>query len=213
YLSDLWRGRRVLEVGCGDGAAAAYLAKNGAAQVIGLDRSAQLVDLARARARSGNPSFAVADYAAIDLDDASVDVVCVPAGAELARWAAFLEEARRVLADDGCLVLSVPSADRAGAVSGMSYHDLVGRLAPVFGDVRMIGVTPFVGFALVEYADAEVLEVELDTSLAAEGARELVTDYVAVAGAALGDPRGFMVVELPAPDGLRTIGQARGAPF
>src|SRR5262249_7756979 len=32
-------------------------------------------------------------------------------------------------------------------------------------------------------------------------------------GAALGDPRGFMVVELPAPDGLRTIGQARGAPF
>jgi len=216
YLTDLWHGRRVLEIGSGDGAGAAYLAKMGAAQVIGLDRSSREIDQTRARQRAPNLSFAVADFAALDLDDRSVDVIFVPNGAELARWPAFLDEARRVLVREGFLVLTVPSADRApsapGGPAAMSYHDLLGRLAPVFGDVRMIGVTPFVGFALVEYAEAEVLDVELDTSLATEAARDPVTDYVAVAGAALGDPRGFMVVELPAADGLRAIGQARGTP-
>src|SRR5262249_22207987 len=137
YLSDLWEGRNVLEIGSGDGASAAYLARSGAAQVLGLDRVAQNVDLARARQRGTNLSFAaVADFAALDLDDRSVDVICVPSGGELARWPTFLDEARRVLAPDGCLILTVPSADRPGGGAGMGYHDLVGRLVPVFGDVR-----------------------------------------------------------------------------
>src|SRR5215470_5299502 len=121
YLSDLWRGRRVVEVGCGDGAGAAFLARGGAAHVLGLDRSPAQIDLARARQRAANLSFAVAELGALDLDDGAVDVVCVPVGAELARWPSFLEEARRVLGPDGCLLLSVPSADRpGGGSSGMS---------------------------------------------------------------------------------------------
>src|SRR5262249_23593721 len=142
YLADLFRGRHVLEVGCGDGAGAAHLARAGAASVIGLDRSVADVDLARARHRLVNLTFAVSDYAPLDLDDRAVDVICVPGGAELARWPTFLDEARRVLARDGRIVMTVPSADRAGAApGGLSYHDLVGRLAPVFGEVRMIAVT------------------------------------------------------------------------
>ena len=211
YLSDLWLGRRVIEIGCGDGSGAAYLARSGAAQVLGLDRSPANIDLARARQRTANLGFAVADFGALNLEDDAVDVICVPAGAELARWANFLDEARRVLAPDGCIILSVPSSDRGGATSGMGYHDLRGRLAPVFGDVRMIGVTPFVGFALVEYDEADVVSVELDTSLTSEAARDPVTEYVAVAGTDLGETRGFMVVEIPATDGLAALAQARGA--
>src|SRR5438132_2492476 len=37
YLDDLIRGRRVLEIGGGDGRGAAFLRERGAAQVLGLD--------------------------------------------------------------------------------------------------------------------------------------------------------------------------------
>src|SRR5262249_54727545 len=195
YVSDLYRGRHVLEIGCGDGAGAAYLARAGAASVIGLDRSAADVDLARARHPLANLTFAAGDYAAIDLDDRAVDLIGVPDGAELARWPAFLDEARRVLARDGRIVMSVPNGDRGGATQGLSYHDLVGRLAPVFGDVRIVGVMPFVGFALVEYADVDLADLELDTTLAGP---QPVADYLALAGAALGPARGHMLLQVPA---------------
>jgi len=214
YLEDILRGRHVLEVGCGDGHGAYHLARS-AASVIGLDRQATVIDAARARFRQTNLSFAVADFAAIDLGDEAVDVICVPHGEELARWPAFLDEARRVLARDGVLIVAGPSADRQGGGGGrgIAYHDLLGRLEPLFAPVHMIGVTPFVGFALVEYADtAEILDVELDTSLVDLGAaRDTVTDYLAVAGSGVigSAPRGFMVVELPSAEGVAAVAAAR----
>src|SRR4051794_33819519 len=87
YLADLFRGRRVLEIGCGDGSAARWIAQAGAASVVGVDRSQPLIDAARARHRVQNLDFRVADYGALELEDRSFDVVCVPAaGAELLRW-------------------------------------------------------------------------------------------------------------------------------
>src|SRR5579885_753757 len=78
YLMDLWRGKRVLEVGCGDGFAAHYLARSGAAQVVGVDRSARLIEAAKQRHRLGNLELRTADYGALELEDRSFEVVCVP---------------------------------------------------------------------------------------------------------------------------------------
>src|SRR5688572_726405 len=153
YLADLFRGRRVLEVGCGDGASAHYLAECGAAQVLGVDRASGAIEAARGKHRLANLSFRAADYASLELEDRSFDVVCVPGGGgELVRSTGFLEEVRRVLARDGNLIVCVSSADRPDARGGISYHELTTRLAPLYGAARMVGVTPFVGFSLVEFA-------------------------------------------------------------
>jgi ubiquinone/menaquinone biosynthesis C-methylase UbiE len=78
YLADLFRGRRVVELGCGDGVGAHYLARAGAQTVIGLDQSAQHVDAARMRHRLQNLSFRSTDFTSLDLEDRSVDVICIP---------------------------------------------------------------------------------------------------------------------------------------
>jgi SAM-dependent methyltransferase len=214
YLADLYRGKRVLEVGCQDGTSAAYLARGGAGQVMAVDRTAAIVELARSRHRLPNLSFAVAEYGALEIDDHSVDAVVVPSGVELVRWVGFLEEVRRVLAKTGTLVLSAGSADRPDAKTGVSYHDLVARLEPLFGAVRMVGVTPFVGVALVEFSDEEdIPELELDTSLTSLGSgRDAVTEYVAVAGPTSGAARSYMIVELPTSEGITAVGDMRGVP-
>jgi SAM-dependent methyltransferase/chromosome segregation ATPase len=226
YLHDVFYDRRVLEIGCGDGSAAAYLARNGAQTVVGVDRDAPLVAEAQRRHRAANLSFrGVADYGLTDLEDRSFDVVCVPpggaglaGGSDLSRWVGFLEEVRRVLARGGTLVVAAPSSDRAPSAGvpsgGVSYHELTSRLEPLFGQVRMIGVQPFLGMSLVEFdEDAELDELELDTSLTSLGAgRDGVVEYVAIAGGVEeGEPRGFLLVELPTAEGVAALAEARGS--
>jgi ubiquinone/menaquinone biosynthesis C-methylase UbiE/predicted nucleic acid-binding Zn-ribbon protein len=212
YLADLLRGRRVLEVGSADGAAAFQLARAGALQVIGVERQPGLVEHAQARHRAQNLSFLQGDWSAIDLPDRSIDVALVPAGEDAFRIAGFLEEMRRVVARSGHLVVLCASGDRPGAVIGHSYHDLVARLGPVFGGVRMIGIMPFVGFSMVEFSEEDELsELELDTSLTALGnGRDPVCEYVALAGPIEGSARGYLAVELPASEGLAAVIAARG---
>jgi SAM-dependent methyltransferase len=213
YVSELFRGRRVLEIGCGDGYASHFLASHGAAQVVGVDRSPGAIDAAMSRYRLTNLSFQVAELDALEVEDRSFDLVCVPSGGELFRWLGFLEEVRRVLSRTGQLLVAAPSADRPHARGGVSYHELVERLEPLFGEVRMIGVSPFVGLSLVEYGDGaeELDELELDTSLASLGGEtDLVTVYLALAGEALGQRRGYTVVQLPPVAGLGAVAHVSG---
>jgi ubiquinone/menaquinone biosynthesis C-methylase UbiE/predicted nucleic acid-binding Zn-ribbon protein len=212
YLADLTRGRRILEVGAGDGAAAFHLARGGASSVVAVERQPALVEQARARYRAVNLSFAHADWAAIDLPDRSVDVALCPAGEDALRTPGFLEEMRRVIARAGHLVVLCQSGDRPGVAAGHAYHDLVARLTPIFGGVRMIGVTPFVGFSAVEFSEEEELtELELDTSLTGLGTgRDPVCEYIALAGPIEWAARGYMAIELPGTEGLSAIISARG---
>ncbi|SIO66876.1 Methyltransferase domain-containing protein [Singulisphaera sp. GP187] len=101
------RGRRVLDIACGEGYGAAALAKAGAASVIGVDLSAEACEHARSKygldARSG-------DALAIPLPDRSLDlVVSFETIEHVDDPAAFLDECARVLAPDGVLIVSTPN--------------------------------------------------------------------------------------------------------
>lgn len=52
-----WKGKIVLDVGCGTGETAYYIAKRGAARVVGLDYSAEAIAAAREQYRHPNLSF------------------------------------------------------------------------------------------------------------------------------------------------------------
>ncbi|HEU5054921.1 MAG TPA: class I SAM-dependent methyltransferase, partial [Kofleriaceae bacterium] len=184
YLVDLLPGKRVLEVGCGTGYGAQFLANHGAGRVVGIDRSVRLVSEARARHRQSNLEFRCEEPGAVELEDASFDIIFVPDGVDVLRRRTVLAELRRLLVRQGHLVLCGLSADRRGAPGGASFYEFRDRLERLFSPVRMIAQTPFVGFSLIEYADdAGSPGIELDTSLLElAGGEAEPSEYVAVCG-------------------------------
>lgn len=103
-------GRRVLEVGCGAGQCARWLARQGA-EVVGLDLSrAQLDHARRLAARTGVPVPLVqADAQRLPIADAAVDLACSAYGALpfVADSAAVQREVARVLRPGGRWVFAV----------------------------------------------------------------------------------------------------------
>ncbi len=214
YLAELYQGKRVLEVQCGQGQGAHFLANHGAAHVIGIDSSARLIDEARELHRLTNLEFRCEEASRVELDDGSVDCVFVSDSGRLLRRRSVLEELRRVLDRSGCLVLSAPSADRPGTPGGVSFYEFAERLGPLFAPVGILAQSPFIAMTLVPFADDDesLPDVELDTSLVddEEDASD-ITDYVAVcgAGAARAAVRGYAIVQVPAAEGLAGLEELR----
>jgi SAM-dependent methyltransferase len=207
YLVDLLPGKRVLEVGCGTGYGAQFLANHGAGRVVGVDRSLRQVSDARARYRQTNLEFRCEEPGAVELEDGSFDCIFVPEGVEVLRRRTVLAELRRLLVRQGHLVLCGLSADRRGAPGGASFYEFRDRLERLFPPVRMIAQSPFVGFSLVEYADdGGSPGIELDTSLCeVAGGEAEPSEYVAVCGGAGMSLRGFTIVQLPDREGVQPV--------
>jgi len=98
-LLSLPRGGRILDIGCGTGSLALYLASRGFA-VWGVDSSSSMISRACAKARGTAVQFAIADaLEGLPYDEASFDLVlCVMVlhGHTSESRRAFLREARRV---------------------------------------------------------------------------------------------------------------------
>jgi ubiquinone/menaquinone biosynthesis C-methylase UbiE len=110
FVSGAVRGRRVLDIACGDGYGSALLAGH-AAHVIGMDADAQVVVSARNRYGSAaNLEYREGRCEAIPLPDASVDVVISLETLEhTAAPEKLVEEAARVLAAGGLFIVSTPN--------------------------------------------------------------------------------------------------------
>lgn len=99
------QGRRVLDLACGTGFGSDILIQSGASEVIGMDL--EWPDNADAIEKW---SFCVADGTRIPLKSASIEVaVSFETVEHIEEDVAFLTEIRRVLSDDGLLILSTPN--------------------------------------------------------------------------------------------------------
>ena len=122
-------GKRVLDVACGEGYGSALLARNAAA-VTGVDVSAAAI--AHAGATYGgvaNLAFREGACTRLPLADASVDVlVSFETLEHIAEQEPFLDEAARVLAPEGVLLLSCPNkaeySDRRGFANEFHVREL-----------------------------------------------------------------------------------------
>jgi SAM-dependent methyltransferase len=102
-------GRRVLDAGSGEGYGTALLNDAGAASVIGLDVDDESVRHAR---KQYGIEFVHGDIATLPFPDDSFDlVVCFETIEHVGDPAAALGEFRRVLVDDGLLIISTPNRD------------------------------------------------------------------------------------------------------
>jgi ubiquinone/menaquinone biosynthesis C-methylase UbiE len=102
------QGARVLEVGCGNGAATKLIMQHvSPAQLVGIDPSSEFIDMAR-ETFAGEPrvSFALGDAVTTGQADASFDLVIAhTVYSHLPDPEGALAEARRVLQPDGQLVI------------------------------------------------------------------------------------------------------------
>ncbi len=148
FAADLVRGRTVLDAACGEGYGSSLLAAQ-ADSVTGVDISAEAVTHARSRYRGENLSFEVADCCALPFRDGQFDVIVSFETLEhLEPQERLLAEFRRVLADDGFLVISSPDravySDRLGNdnphhVRELDRPELEQLLGGKFPAVRLLG--------------------------------------------------------------------------
>ena len=109
FAEPLARGRRVLDVGCGEGYGAARFVGESAA-VYGLDNSEQAIS--RARANSPGVVLVRGDCVTLPFADASLDLVTAFEVIEhLNGWEDLISEAARVLGTSGVFVVSTPNRD------------------------------------------------------------------------------------------------------
>jgi SAM-dependent methyltransferase len=117
-------GANVLDAGCGVGYGAAYLAE-AAAQVVGVDVSAEAIGYARAHYAGPRTSFEMMDVTALEFPDASFDVVCSFETLEHLREPPLaVHEAARVLRAGGAYVVSTPRAQRTCSSPENPFHEV-----------------------------------------------------------------------------------------
>jgi 2-polyprenyl-3-methyl-5-hydroxy-6-metoxy-1,4-benzoquinol methylase len=109
FAKQFVRGRRVLDIACGEGYGSAALQVAGAISVIGMDISE---DTCRHARNKYGIDARVGDAMAIALPDASVDtVVSFETVEHVPQPRRFVQECSRLLCDSGVLVISTPNVD------------------------------------------------------------------------------------------------------
>jgi SAM-dependent methyltransferase len=109
FAAQLVRGLRVLDAACGEGYGTATLAKCGAKAAIGIDKDPAAIEHARQRY---GLEFVESDVASLPFEDASFDlVVSFETIEHVADGERVIAEFRRVLTEDGLLVISTPHKD------------------------------------------------------------------------------------------------------
>jgi SAM-dependent methyltransferase len=200
YLRPIIEGRRVLEVGCDLGEAAALLVRLGAKSVIAAG-SGRDVSEARARYHDGALGFVTMAEGTIDASGV-FDLVLVPDATDVLRnrGPVKLSTLLSLVAPSGQLACVVANGDSG---EGLPYYDVVDALTPHFSKVRMFGQTPFAAYGIAEFDEAAV-DLRVESELA-EREPEEPTHYIALAGPDEPHALGYALVQIP-------TGAGEGAP-
>lgn len=153
FLSDQCGGKKILEVGCGDGYGSAYLAKT-AKEVIGIDYEEDIIQRAQNKYRAPNLSFLYRDATELQFEDNAFDIACSFQAIEHIpqdKLLRYLSEIKRVLKVNGEFYLSTLNLEHT-MKSSLTYQknpahckeftlsELKELLASVFPRVEIYGL-------------------------------------------------------------------------
>lgn len=144
------RGERVLDLACGSGYGAAYLAQRTGASVVGGDLSSEAIAICRESWRDiPNLRFEQVDGTSLPYDDDFFDkVVSFETIEHTTSYRELIAEYVRVLKPEGKLFISTPNRTISCPDGGVSnrfhtqefdYHELDSLLSPRFSSVQILG--------------------------------------------------------------------------
>ncbi len=213
YAQSFVEGRKVVVFGDCTSGLAEILVERGARLVHVYDTDVSRVAEATARSSSSEIAFAPLGQSGVAVRDGAFDVGIVENLAVAEDPAALMTRVRRALAARGVAFVSCPNlevrptllADAVNVESGPSYYELYDIVSREFDEVRMVGQTPFVGYALADFTPGVDEEFSIDTGFVQGGAEEPEW-YLAVASHFPVSVEPFNVVQLPAAEVLEAIG-------
>ncbi len=148
FALDLARGKRVLDAACGEGYGSNLLA-GVAAEVVGVDISAEAIAHARARYQRDNLAFETGDAAALTFADQRFDlIVSFETLEHLYEQEALVAGFARMLAPGGVLLISSPDKRTYSEIAGFrnEFHvrelyreELMSLLGGHFPQIRLYG--------------------------------------------------------------------------
>ena len=122
FAAGFCEGKVVLDAACGVGYGSARLSAV-AREVTGVDKSAEAVIYAQGHYRKENIRFQAMDVCSLGFPDGYFDIVCSFETLEhLERPLEFLAQVKRVLKEDGMLIISTPNAKRTVINPANPYH-------------------------------------------------------------------------------------------
>ena len=179
YAEPLAANRRVLVFGSAVGALSLQLLERGARTVHVCDPDAVRVAEATARNRSTQITFSALADSDLSVRDGSFELSLIE---NLGAFDALsiLKKAHRALAPRGVAVIACPNPEAAypllrasnPSATALDYYALYDAVAAEFEYVRMLGQTPFVGYAIADFSASGEPEPALDTSFVPGGAEE-----------------------------------------
>lgn len=190
FSEDLVSSRRVVIFGNALSGLAETLVERGARLVHVYDENPARVAEATARSTSNHVSFAPLGPGGIAARDGAFDVGFVDEISQFATPSSIITRLRRALTARGVALVSTVNPDKklmyslapesANALSvtlastekPLSYYDLYDLVTSEFDEVKMVGQTPFVGYALADFSPDTDVEFSIDTALVPGGAEE-----------------------------------------
>src|SRR6186713_2085503 len=176
YAEPLASNRRVLVFGNALGSLPLQLLERGARAIHVCDPDALRVSEATARNRSTQISFSSLADSDLSLREGAFDLSLID---HLGTFDAqsVIRSAKRALGPRGVAVVACPNPEaafpllRAGtkAATSLDYYALYDAVAAEFEHVRMLGQTPFVGYAIADFSASGEPEPALDTSFVPGG--------------------------------------------
>ena len=204
FAEPMIRGRRVALLGDATTSLAEKLTERGARLVHVFDPDAGRVAIAvAARPGSGRAQPPIVGLWADELGvrDGAFDVVIVPDLSLFDDAEEVIKRTRRLVSTSGVVLLASPNPDAtkfllppaAGLHKALGYYELFDAISLQFSEVKMLGQAPFVGYALVDFSEAEP-EISVDTSLLDEP--EVPEWYIAVGADRPVDIESFALIEI-----------------
>lgn len=124
---------RILDLGCGTGRFSEALAARFNADVIGLDPSQKMLELAREKQRDGRVQYQQGRAEAIPVPSESVDLVFMSMSLHhFADMTVAARECRRVLRSNGCVVIRTATREQ---INSYPYVPFIGSSRPVLEQV------------------------------------------------------------------------------
>jgi SAM-dependent methyltransferase len=180
YAEPLLEGRRVVVFGDSSSALAQQLLERGARIVHVYDPDVSRVAEAATRNRSRSVSIAPLPEGTLAVRDGAFDVGLVEDLTLTGPVHSVVKRLRRALSPRGVALVAAPNPEAVTRLlparkiidGALDYYQLYDAVAAEFHHVRMLGQTPFVGFAIVDFAAGAAPEPSLDTAFVTGGAEE-----------------------------------------